>query len=157
KLTYWDACRALDLITREDARSVFDDVTARETLPGRVRDHEAYRTREDIRSLFDYMLGFKPYHLGDIRAAWKHASRDVYRGIFLRFGIYEGDVDRYVAGVHSFRERLAAQPPGLSPLHALAADVRVAIALRVWDVVKAMKLLRAKADRQTVLDQSEAR
>ncbi|MGZ3424961.1 MAG: hypothetical protein ACXVEE_44300, partial [Polyangiales bacterium] len=157
KLTYWEACRDLGLLTREDARSVFDDVTVREILPARVSEHPVYQAREEVRSLFTYMLGFRAYHRGDIEAAWKHASRDVYRGIFLRFGIYESDVERYVAGVRSFRARLAAQPPGLSPLLALAADVRVAIALRVWDVVKAMKLLRPKTDRRAVLDQAEIR
>jgi hypothetical protein len=155
KLTYWEACRELGLLTREDARSVFDDVTTREFLPSRVSEHPVYQAREDVRSLFTYMLGFRAYHRKDIEAAWKHASRDVYRGTFLRFGIYESDVDRYVEGVRTFRARLAQQPPGLSPLLALAADVRVALALRVWDVVKAMKLLRPKADRRAVLDQAE--
>jgi hypothetical protein len=155
KLTYWEACRELGLLSREDARAVFDDVTTRDILPERVSKHPVYLAREDVRSLFTYMLGFRAYHRKDIEAAWKHASRDVYRGFFVRFGIYESDVDRYVEGVRTFRQRLADQPPGLSPLLALAADVRVALALRVWDVVKAMKLLRAKADRRAVLDQAE--
>ena len=52
---------------------------------------------------------------------------------------------------------MGKKPPGLSPLDARAADVRVSLALRVWDVVKATKLLRAKADRAAVLAQCERR
>lgn len=155
QLPYWEACRALGLNTREEARSVFDDVTIREVLPARVREHEVYKGREDVRKLFDYMLGFRAYHLKDITAAWKFASRDPFRGTFVRFGIYESDVERYVANVRGFRDKLFAQPPGLSPLHAMAADVRVGIALRVFDVTKAMRLLRTAAGEK--LPESERR
>src|SRR5262249_50191381 len=43
----------------------------------------------------------------------------------------------------SFAARLAAYPPGYNPLLAACADVRVDLSLRVWDVIKALKLLRA--------------
>ncbi len=142
KLTYHEALLSLGVSTEPEARAIFDDVTVRATIPERVLAASAYREREDVRSLFEYMRGFRDYHLKDIKLAFKHASRDVYRGFFLRFGIYESDVDRYVTSVKTFTARLSAHPPGLNPLLALSADVRVSIALRVWDVIKAMRLLR---------------
>ncbi len=146
QLTYWEAIRRMQL--EEHARAIFDDVTTRAILPRRVAEHPLYES--EIKGLFEYMLGFRDYHLKDIREAWKHASRDVYRGFFLRFGVYESDADRYVASVRSFMERLARQPPGLDPLRALSADVRVAIALRVFDVTKALRLQRKTAARQAL-------
>jgi len=140
KLTYWEALRALGVTSREDARAIFDDVTTRAVIPERVSGHPAYDER--LRSLFEYMRGFRDYHLKDIREAWAHASRDMYRGFFLRFGIYESDAARYVASVQGFMERLEREPPGLDPLRALAADVRVAIALRVFDLTKSLRLQR---------------
>ncbi len=141
KLTYFEALRELSVHERAEARAIFDDITTRAEIPERVLSHPSY-TREEIRALFEYMRGFRDYHLGDIRAAWAHASRDMYRGFFLRFGIYESDADRYVASVRSFMDRLENEPPGLNPLRALAADVRVAIALRVFDVTKSLRLQR---------------
>jgi hypothetical protein len=133
----------MGVTTREEARAIFDDVTTRAVIPPSVLANEVYRSREDVQKLFEYMRGFRDYHLGDIRAAWAHASRDMYRGFFLRFGIYESDSERYVASVRSFMERLSREPPGLNPLRALAADVRVAIALRVYDLTKSLRLQRA--------------
>lgn len=95
--------------------------------------------------LFDYMLGFRDYHYKDIAIAWKFAVREPYRGYTTRFGVYEHDLASYLANVHAFSARLAAQPPGLNPLLAACADVRVELSLRVWDVIKALKLLRAAA------------
>jgi hypothetical protein len=95
-----------------------------------------------VRDLFEYMRGFRDYHLKDIREAWKYATRDVYRGFFLRFRLYSGDAEEYVRGVKAFQSRLDAYPPGLNPLLALGADVRVGLALRVFDGTKALRLVR---------------
>lgn len=141
KLTFWEALRELSVTDRSEARAIFDDVTARAVIPDRVLAHPQYG-RDDIRALFEYMRGFRDYHLGDIRAAWAHASRDMYRGFFVRFGVYESDAERYIANVRSFMARLENEPPGLDPLRALAADVRVAIALRVFDLTKSLRLQR---------------
>jgi hypothetical protein len=138
QLTYWEALGRMEL--KEHARAIFDDVTHRAVLPPMVAEHPLYDG--EIKGLFEYMLGFRDYHLKDINDAWKHASRDMYRGFFVRFGVYESDSDRYVASVRSFMDRLASQPPGLDPLRALAADVRVSIALRVFDVTKSLRLQR---------------
>jgi len=146
QLTYWDALRAMGVTSRPEARAIFDDVTTRATIPVRVLTDPVYLARADVRSVFEYMRGFRDYHLGDIRAAWAHASRDMYRGFFLRFGIYESDAERYIASVRSFMERLEREPPGLDPLRALAADVRVSIALRVFDVTKSLRLQRNALD-----------
>lgn len=151
KLTYWEALHRMGLAGR--AREIFDDVTTRALLPEVVAKHPLYEG--EVRGLFEYMLGFRDYHLKDIREAWAHASRDVYRGFFLRFGIYESDAARYVASVRSFEARLAAQPPGLDPLRAQAADVRVSIALRVYDVTKALRLQRKAGDREKALARAE--
>lgn len=138
QLTFWEALQRMQLAGH--AREIFDDVTTRALLPRSVAEHPLYR--DEIKGLFEYMLGFRDYHLKDIREAFRHASRDVYRGFFLRFGVYESDSDRYVASVRSFMRRLSAQPPGLDPLRAMSADVRVSIALRVFDVTKSLRLQR---------------
>jgi hypothetical protein len=88
------------------------------------------------------MRGFRDYHLKDIREAWKYATRDVYRGFFLRFGLYSGDTETYVRGVKAFQSRLDAYPTGLNPLLTQCADARVALALRVYDGTKALRLVR---------------
>jgi hypothetical protein len=155
QLTYWEALRRMDITSREEARAIFDDVTTRELLPERVAKHPLYTG--EIKSLFEYMLGFRPYHLKDIEEAWRHASRDVYRGFFLRYDIYESDSDKYVASVKSFMDRLAAQPPGLDPLQAMSADVKVAIALRAYDVTKALRLERKSGDRRAALERAQLR
>ena len=142
KLTFWQATVDLGVACRSEARAIFDDVTSRATLPDRVRDHAAY-ARPDVRALFDYMLGFRDYHRKDIAAAFAFAARDPYRGFFLRYRLYEHDLARYLAAVRGFAARLEATPPGLSPLLAALADVRVEHASRVWDVVKALRLCRA--------------
>jgi hypothetical protein len=143
QLTYWAALVDMGVTDRASARALFDALTARAELPEAAAASAVYQAREDIRSLFEYMRGFRDYHLKDIRAAYRFASRDVYRGYFLRYGIYEHDPDRYLASVRSFQARLDGYPPGLSPLLCACAEVRVAHSLRVWDVVKALKLVRA--------------
>jgi hypothetical protein len=145
KLTFFEALRDMGVVDRANAREIFDAVTNRAELPASVSDHRAYRERKEVRDLFAYMLGFREYHLKDIRAAWKWAARDAYRACFTRFAIYEDQLPRYLANVRAFQARLDAYPPGLNPLLTAAADVRVALCLRVWDVVKALKLTRAAA------------
>lgn len=141
-LTFWAGLRELGIFDRETARAVYDDLAIRAVMPARLSEHPTFQAREDLQKLFEYVRGFRDYHYKDIHPAFDHASRDVYRGLFLRFGIYESDPARYVEGVRSFDARLRALPPGLSPLAAAAADVRVAIALRVFDVTKSMRLQR---------------
>jgi hypothetical protein len=142
KLTFHEALAAMGITDRANARDLFDAITARAEIPSRITAHPHY-ARPEVRGLFEYMRGFRDYHLKDIRVAWKYASRDPYRELFIRFGLYESDVERYVAGVKSFQARLDAQPPGLDPLLAAAGDARVALSLRVWDVVKALRMVRA--------------
>lgn len=142
QLTYWRALVDMGIEDRARARAIFDDVTIRERLPGEVAANAVYRERADVRGLFDYMLGFKPYHLKDITTAFRFAARDAYRGVFARYGIYENELHRYLSGVRSFTRRLEAYPPGLNPLRCAWADVRVDLTLRVWDAVKALKLVR---------------
>ena len=144
KLTFHAAVRRLGVDTRAEARAVFDDVTARAVIPERVSAHAAFSDPE-VSGLFEYMRGFRDYHRKDIAAAFAFAARDPYRAVFLRYGLYEHDLERYLAGVRGFESRLAATPPGLNPLLAALADARVEHALRVWDIVKAMKLCRAPA------------
>jgi hypothetical protein len=143
QLTFYAALRDMGITDRATSRAIFDAVTGRAELPAEVERNPVYRDRKDVRDLFEYMRGFRDYHLKDIREAWKYASRDMYRGFFLRFGIYSGDAEAYVRGVKSAQERLNAYPPGLNPLLAECADVRVALALRVYDGTKALRLIRA--------------
>jgi len=135
--------RDLGITERDAAWKVYLDVVHEAVLPEVIRTHPVYRERKDVSGLFDYMLGFRDYHFKDIAIAWKFAVKEPYRGYTTRFGVYEHHLDRYLANVHSFSERLAAYPPGLNPLLAACADVRVDLSLRVWDVIKALKLLRA--------------
>jgi hypothetical protein len=143
QLTFYAALRDMGITDRATGRAIFDAVTGRAELPAEVEHHPVYRDRKDVRALFVYMLGFRDYHLKDIREAWRYASRDMYRGFFLRFGLYSGDAEAYVRGVKSFQERLNAYPPGLNPLLAECADARVALALRVYDGTKALRLIRS--------------
>lgn len=155
QLTYWEALQRLGITTREEARAIFDDVTTRAVLPERIARHPLYEG--EIRSLFEYMLGFRDYHLKDIREAWKHASRDVYRGFFLRYDVYESNAQRYIARARAIMDRLASEPPGLDPLRAMAADIRMSIALRAFDVSKALRLERKTGDRVAALGRAEER
>ncbi len=143
QLTFYEALRDMGITDRETSRSIFDAVTGRAQIPAEVERTEAYQSRKEVRDLFEYMRGFRDYHLKDIREAWKYASRDMYRGYFLRFGLYSSDAEAYVRGVKSFQQRLDAYPPGLNPLLAECADARVALALRVYDGTKALRLVRA--------------
>ncbi|HEX8700448.1 MAG TPA: hypothetical protein VF815_16485 [Myxococcaceae bacterium] len=143
QLTFYAALKAMGITDRPTSRSIFDAVTGRAEIPAEVEQNPVYRDRQDVRDLFEYMRGFRDYHLKDIREAWKYASRDMYRGYFLHFGLYSGDAEAYVRGVKAFQERLNAYPPGLNPLLAACADARVDLALRVYDGTKALRLLRA--------------
>ncbi len=143
KLTFYEALRDMGITDRAAAWSLYLEVVHDAVLPSIVRDHPVYRGRKDVSGLFDYMLGFRDYHYKDIAIAWKFAVKEPYRGYTTRFGVYEHDLERYLANVHSFSARLADYPPGINPLLAACADVRVDLSLRVWDVVKALKLLRA--------------
>ncbi len=143
KLTFFEALRDLGITEREAAWKIYLDVVHEAVLPAVIEQHPAYRERADIAGLFDYMLGFRDYHYKDIAIAWKFAVKEPYRGYTTRFGVYESDLARYLEHVHSFSARLAAYPPGINPLLAACADVRVDLSLRVWDVIKALKLLRA--------------
>jgi len=111
-------------------------------------------------ALFEYMRGFRDYQLGDIRTAWKFAVKEPYRAYAIRFGIYEADLATYLATVSTFCARLATVPPGLNPLLAACADVRVELALRVWDVMKGLRLARGPAGtpdaRTRLLDLADA-
>ncbi|HYH96977.1 hypothetical protein [Hyalangium sp.] len=141
-LSYYEALRDMGITDRATSRAIFDMVTSRAEIPVEVERSEPYRNRKEVRDLFEYMRGFRDYHMKDIQEAWKYATRDVYRGFFLHFGLYSGDVDAYVRGVKAFQSRLDAYPPGLNPLLAQCADVRVALALRVFDGTKALRLVR---------------
>jgi hypothetical protein len=141
-LTFWAGLREVGVFDRGTARALYDDLAVRGVMPDRLAQHPRVQAREELRSLFEYIRGFRAYHLTDIHPAFDHASRDVWRGFFTRFGIYETDPARYVARVRAFDDLLAAQPRGLSPLAAMAADVRMDVALRVFDVTKALRLQR---------------
>ncbi len=143
QLTFYAALKDMGITDRPTSRSIFDAVTGRAEIPAEVEQNPVYRDRQDVRDLFEYLRGFRDYHLKGIREAWKYASRDMYRGYFLRFGLYSGDAESYVRGVKSFQERLNAYAPGLNPLLAECADARVALALRVYDGTKALRLIRA--------------
>ncbi|HSO31980.1 MAG TPA: hypothetical protein VLT33_05675 [Labilithrix sp.] len=165
KLTFYEALRDLGITARDEAWEVYLAVVHEAALPERITSHPVYRERKDVAGLFDYMLGFRDYHTKDIATAWRFAVKEPYRGYTTRFGVYEHDLEHYLAHVHSFSARLAAYPPGLNPLLASCADVRVDLSLRVWDVVKALKLLRAAsltaakptqvADRRSFLELAE--
>ncbi len=142
KLTFYEALQELGISTRIEAREVFEALSGRGELPEAVAAHPVYQERAPLRELFQYMRGFREYHLKDIREAWRFAARDMYRGVSLRFGIYEGDAERYLAHVRGFQATLEAQLPGLNPLKAACADTRVELCLRVWDVIKALKRVR---------------
>jgi hypothetical protein len=166
KLTYYEAVRDLGIIDRKTARAIYDDVVDRAVLPESVSANPVYQAREDIQGLFKYMLGFRPYHFKDIAVAWRYATRDPYRGYLARFEIYEHDLERYLANVHGFCDRLAAMPRGLNPILCAVAEARLDLALRVWDVTKALRILRAatlsksaptvgERDRAQFLEQAE--
>jgi hypothetical protein len=143
KLTFFEALRDLGITARPAARAIYDDVVDRAVLPESVKQHPVYQAREDIRGLFAYMLGFRAYHYKDIAIAWRFGAKDPYRGYLARFGIYESDLGRYLARVAAFWDALSALPRGLNPLLCALADVRLDLQLRVWDVTKALRLLRA--------------
>ncbi|MBS2023097.1 MAG: hypothetical protein JST92_11840 [Deltaproteobacteria bacterium] len=143
KLTYWEALRDLGITDRAAARDLYDAIVDRAELPAPIARHPVYLAREDIRGLFQYMLGFRAYHFKDIAIAWRFATRDPYRGYLARFGIYESDETSYVAHVKTFCERLAKMQRGLNPLLCAISEVKLDVALRVWDVTKALRLLRA--------------
>jgi hypothetical protein len=121
---------------------VFDALSGRGELPASVAAPPVYQERAQVRELLQYVRGFHDYHLKDIREAWRFAARDMYRGLSLRFGIYESNLERYLAHVRGFQATLEAQLPGLNPLKAACADTRVELCLRVWDVTKALKRVR---------------
>jgi|GEM_PF-1761445 len=143
KLTYYEAVRDLGFTDRKSARAIYDDVVDRAVLPESVSANPVYQARADIQGLFSYMLGFRPYHFKDIAVAWRYATRDPYRGYLAQFEIYEHELERYLANVHGFCDRLAAMPRGLNPILCAVAEARLDLALRVWDVTKALRLLRA--------------
>jgi hypothetical protein len=143
KLTFYEAMRDMGFGERASAWPIYLDVVDEAKLPEVVGKHPVYAARKDVRELFEYMLGFREYQAKDIASAWRFSIKEPYRGYTTRFGIYESDLDRYLDGVHGFAARLSAYPPGYNPLLAACADVRVDLSLRVWDVIKALKLLRA--------------
>ena len=145
KLTYWEALRDLGITERAPAREIYDAVVDRAELPAHVSSHPVYQARPELQSLFKYMLGFRPYHFKDIEVAWRFAQKEPYRGYTARFGIYESDLAKYLEHVRTFQERLAQTPPGFNPLLAAWAETRLDLHLRVWDVIKALKLLRKPA------------
>jgi hypothetical protein len=155
KLTFYEALRDLGITDRPLARAVYDDVVDRAVLPDVIKRHPSYAARADLRSLFDYMLGFRAYHYKDIAAAWRYATRDPYRGYLARFGIYESDLGRYIANVRGFTARLAAQPRGLNPILCALADARLDLNLRVWDATKALRLLRQGSLRERAPEAGE--
>lgn len=157
KLTFYEALRDLGITTRHEAWKIYLEVVHEAALPEIVRTHRVYGERKEVSGLFDYMLGFRDYHTKDIATAWRFAVKEPYRGYTTRFGVYEHDLERYLTNVHSFSERLASYPPGINPLLASCADVRVDLSLRVWDVIKALKLLRAASIKAAKTTQSEDR
>lgn len=154
KLTFWEAMRDLGLDDPLVARRISDRLTVDAVIPDELTTHPLYAEREDVRSLFAYMQGFCPYHHKDIQSALGFARKDAYRSFYLRYGLYESDADRYVAKVRAFPGWLARQRGGLHPLLAALSDAKVGHALLVWDVTKALRLLRTATaqheDRATV-------
>ena len=143
KLTFFEAMRDLGYLDRETIWPIYLELVDRATIPEAIAKHPAMRP--DIALLFEYMRGFRDYQMTDIRTAWKYAVKEPYRTYAIRFGIYEHDLARYLDGVATFCARLAKVPPGLNPLLAACADVKVEIALRVWDLMKGLKLARDPA------------
>lgn len=143
KLTFFEAMRDLGYHDHERVWPIYLDLVDRAVVPEAVAAKAS--ARPDIAELLEYMRGFRDYHFKDIAIAWKFAVQSPYRGYTIRFGIYESDLGRYLAGVHAFPARLAAYPVGLNPLLAACADVKVDLALRVWDVMKALRLVREPA------------
>jgi hypothetical protein len=143
RLTFYEAMRDMGFGDRASAWPLYLEVVHEARLPDAVTKHPVFGARKDVRDLFEYMLGFRDYQAKDIATAWRFAVKEPYRGYTTRFGIYESELGRYLDGVHGFAARLASYPPGYNPLLAACADVRVDLSLRVWDVVKALKLLRA--------------
>lgn len=143
QLTFWEALTMLGVYDRATAWEIYYPVVALAQIPDRVKQHPVYEAREDIRGLFEYMRGFKDWHLKDILPAWKFASRDMYRGYFTRYAIYEHDVERYIARVERFCDEMANEAPGLNPLLCACADAQLSLRLRVWDIVKSLRLVRA--------------
>ncbi|MCC6647497.1 MAG: hypothetical protein IT374_18235 [Polyangiaceae bacterium] len=139
QLTYRDALLSLGVRDAREARRLFDELTRE----GRVPPELARASDPAAASLFSYMAGFRDYHDKDIRAAYAYASRDPYRATLAEFGLYSCDHAAYVAGVRGFAGRLEAIVPSLNPLLARLAEVRLDLHLRVWDVIKALKLARA--------------
>src|SRR5206468_3601767 len=113
----------MGITDRPTSRAIFDAVTSRAEIPPEVERSEPYRDRKDVRELFEYMRGFRDYHLKDIQEAWKYATREVYRGFFLRFGLYSGDSDGYVRGVKAFQSRLDEQQRTPESLRGQVTDV----------------------------------
>jgi hypothetical protein len=146
KLTFWEALRDLGLDEPQTARRLFDQLTVDGVVPTELSAHPLSSTRPELGELFAYMKGFRDYHHKDIEIALGYAKKDAYRGLYLRYGLYEHDVERYVARVRAFPSLLAAERPGLHPLLAALSDQKVGHALLVWDVGKALRALRAKTE-----------
>lgn len=155
QLTFWAALTSMGLAEPRTARALFDTLTVKAEIPAELRDHPAYAEREELRSLFEYMRGFRDYHFKDIDTALGYAAKDAYRGFFLRFGLYERDVDRYIANARAFPAWLSRERPGLHPILAALSDQKVGIALLVWDVTKALKLARKATE--AIADRDERR
>ncbi len=145
KLTFFEAMRDLGFSDREAIWPLYLELVDGAQIPDVIRDHPLYAQRPDLASLFGYMSGFRDYQHKDIKIAWKYAVREPYRSYAIRFGIYESDLARYLEHVTTFCARLERVPPGLNPLLAACADVRVELALRVWDVMKGLRLTRDAA------------
>ncbi len=143
KLTFFEAMRDLGYLERDAIWPLYVELVDEARIPAVLAQHPAMRP--DIASLFEYMRGFRDYQLTDIRTAWKYAVKEPYRTYAIRFGIYESDLARYLDNVATFCARLAKVPPGLNPLLAACADVKVDLALRVWDIMKGLKLARDPA------------
>lgn len=145
QLTFFEAMRDLGFHDRATVWPLYVELVDEARIPPAIAQHPRYAQRADIAALMEYMRGFRDYQLGDIRTAWKYAVRDPYRAYAIRLGIYETDLARYLAHVSTFCARLAKVELGLDPVLAACADVRVELALRVWDVMKGLKLARDAA------------
>jgi hypothetical protein len=145
KLTFFEAMRDLGYTDRATIWPLYVELVDDAHIPDAIAQHPLYAQRADISGLMTYMRGFRDYQLGDIRTAWKYAVKEPYRAYAIRFGIYESDLAKYLAHVTTFCARLALVPPGLNPLLAACADVKVELALRVWDVMKGLRLARDAA------------
>jgi hypothetical protein len=145
KLTFFEAMRDLGFHDRASIWPLYVELVDEARIPAAIANHPLYATRADISGLMEYMRGFRDYQLGDIRTAWKYAVKEPYRSYAIRFGIYESDLAKYLAHVGGFCAKLALVEPGLNPVLAACADVKVELALRVWDVMKGLKLAREAA------------